>query len=274
MIIASKGEESTMTYSTIIYEKEEGLAIITFNRPEKRNALNDKLTSEIDAALYEAENDQDVYAVILTGGPKAFISGTDMDFLLGDGQKLTPQRMYAISVPTQAVYRHLAAYRKPTIAAIAGYALGGGLELALCCDFRIAAEKTKLGTPEIKLGIFPGAGGTQRLTRMIGITKAKELVLTGDPVIAEEAFQLGMLNKVVPVDNLLNEAKAFGKKFKNSPLFAVEMAKAVMDTGINMGLKEALEVERLGFAMLYSTQDQSEGLKAFLEKRPPRFQGK
>lgn len=263
-----------MTYSTIIYEKEEGLAVITFNRPEKRNALNDQLTSEIDSALHDAEDDKEVYAVILTGGQKAFISGTDMDFLLGDGEALTPQKMYRLSVPTQAVYRHLANFRKPTIAAMAGYAFGGGLELALCCDFRIAAEKTKMGTPEIKLGIFPGAGGTQRLTRMIGVTKAKELVLTGDPILSEEAYQLGMLNKVVPVEGLMDEAKSFGKKFKNSPLFAVEMAKSIMDTGINMGLKEALEVERLGFAMLYSTQDQSEGLKAFLEKRPPKFQGK
>lgn len=270
----ARSKENKMTYGTIIYEKEEGLAIITFNRPEKRNALNEQLTSEIDLALTDAENDPGVYAVILTGGPKAFISGTDMDFLLGDGQALTPQKMYGVSVPTQAIYRHLAGYRKPTIAAIAGFAFGGGLELSLCCDFRIAAEKAKLGTPEIKLGIFPGAGGTQRLTRMIGMTKAKELVLTGDPILAEEALTLGMLNKVVPAESLMDEAKAFAKKFKNSPTFAIEMAKAVMERGMNMGLTEALEVERLGFAMLYSTQDQSEGLKAFLEKRPPKFQGK
>lgn len=263
-----------MTYSTVIYEKEEGLAIITFNRPERRNALNDQLTSEIDLALYDAEDDKSVNSVILTGGTKAFISGTDMDFLLGEGEEaLTPRRMYRLHRPTQAVYRHLADFRKPTIAAIAGYAFGGGLELALCCDFRFAAEKAKLGTPEIKLGIFPGAGGTQRLTRMIGITKAKELVLTGDPILAEEAFQLGMLNKVVQVDSLMDEARSFAAKFKNSPSFAIEMAKSIMDTGINTGLKEALEVERLGFAMLYSTKDQREGLKAFLEKRPPNFKG-
>ena len=264
-----------MAYETVIYDKEEGIAIITFNRPEKRNALNEQLTNEIDTALYNAEDDPEIYAVILTGGPKSFISGTDMDFLLGEGEDaLTPKRMYELHYPTQAVYRHLSMYSKPTIAAIAGYAFGGGLELALCCDFRIAAEKTKLGTPEIKLGIFPGAGGTQRLTRMIGITRAKELVLTGDPIIAEEAYQMGLLNRVVPPDNLMDEAKAFAKRFQNSPLFAVKMAKSIIDTGINMGLKEALEVERLGFAMLYSTEDQSEGLKAFLEKRAPRFQGK
>jgi enoyl-CoA hydratase len=264
-----------MSYHTILYEKEEGTALITFNRPEKRNALNEQMTNEIDTALHDAEVDSEISAIILTGGPKAFISGTDMDFLLGEGEEeLTPQRMYEIHHPSQAVYRHLSIIRKPTIAAMAGYAFGGGLELALCCDFRIAAENTKLGTPEIKLGILPGAGGTQRLARMIGITKAKELVLTGEPILADEAYQLGLLNRVVPVGELLNEARAFAKRFRTLPAFAVEMGKAVLDTGINMGLKDALELERLGFSMLYSTEDQKEGLKAFLEKRPPRFKGK
>lgn len=264
-----------MSYSTILYEKEEGIALITFNRPEKRNALNEEMTNEIDAALYEAEKDPDIAAIILTGGPKSFISGTDMDFLLGEGEDaLTPQRMYEIHHPTQAVYRHLPIIPKPTIAAIAGYAFGGGLELALCCDFRIAAENTKLGTPEIKLGILPGAGGTQRLSRMIGITKAKELVLTGEPILANEAYQLGLLNRVVPLEALLDEARAFAKKFQNLPAFAVAMGKELLNTGSNMALKDSLELERLGFAILYSTEDQREGLKAFLEKRPPRFKGK
>jgi enoyl-CoA hydratase len=264
-----------MTYDTILYEKEDGTALITFNRPEKRNALNEQMMNEIDAALYEAEKDPDISAIILTGGSKSFISGTDMDFLLGEGgEALTPKRMYEIHHPSQAVYRHLSIIRKPTIAAMAGYAFGGGLELALCCDFRIAAGNTKLGTPEIKLGILPGAGGTQRLSRMIGITKAKELVLTGEPILAEEAYQLGLLNRVVPVGDLMDEARAFAKRFRILPAFAVEMGKAVLDMGTNMGLKEALELERLGFSMLYSTEDQKEGLKAFLEKRPPRFKGK
>jgi enoyl-CoA hydratase len=182
--------------------------------------------------------------------------------------------MYEIHHRSQAVYRYLSIMRKPTIAAMAGYALGGGLELALCCDFRIASENTKIGTPEIRLGIIPGAGGTQRLLRMIGITKAKELVLTGEPILAEEAYRLGLLNKVVPMKDLLDEAKSFAKRFKALPRFAVGIAKAVMDIGANVGLKEALEFERLGFSMLYSTEDQKEGLKAFLEKRPARFEGK
>jgi enoyl-CoA hydratase len=263
-----------MTYNTILYGKEEGTALITFNRPEKRNALNVQMMDEIKMALNDAEEDSEIKAIILTGGSKFFISGTDIEFLLGEGEALTPQRMFETHSRTQAVYRHLSGIPKPTIAAMAGFALGGGLELALCCDFRIAAENTRIGTPEIKLGILPGAGGTQRLSRMIGITKAKELVLTGEPILAEEAYQLGLLNKVVPTKDLLYEAKAFAKRFQNLPAFAVEMGKAILDTGINMGLKEALELERLGFSMLYSTEDQREGLKAFLEKRPPQFKGR
>ena len=263
-----------MSYDTIKYTVDEGTAIILFNRPEKRNALNEKMMNEIDAAFFDAEKDPGISSIILTGGMKSFISGTDMDFLLGEGDdSLTPKRMYELHNKTQAVYRHVTLINKPTIAAIGGYAFGGGLELALCCDFRIAAEETKLGTPEIKLGILPGAGGTQRLARMIGITRAKELVLTGEPILAEEAFRLGLLNKIVPPAELLDEAKSFAKKFQNLPSFAVEMGKKLLDTGIEMGLKEALEMERLGFSILYSTKDQKEGLKAFLEKRAPMFKG-
>jgi enoyl-CoA hydratase len=262
-----------MTYHTILYGKEEGAALITFHRPEKRNALNVEMMNEIEMALKDAEEDSGVIAIILTGGSTFFISGTDIEFLLGEGEVLTPQKMYETHSRTQALYRHLSGIPKPTIAAMAGFALGGGLELALCCDFRIAAENTKIGTPEIKLGILPGAGGTQRLSRMIGITKAKELVLTGEPIFAEEAYQLGLLNKVVPAKDLLSEAKAFAKRFQTLPTFAVEIGKSVIDTGINLGLKESLELERLGFSILYSTEDQREGLKAFLEKRSPRFKG-
>jgi len=231
-----------MAYETILYQKEEGTALIIFNRPEKRNALNEQMMNEIEMTLHDAEEDSGIASIILTGGSKFFISGTDIDFLLGEGEALTPQRMYEIHYRTQAVYRHLSIICKPTIAAMAGYALGGGLELALCCDFRIASENTKIGTPEIKVGIIPGAGGTQRLSKMIGITKAKELVLTGEPILAEEAYQLGLLNRVVPLKDLMDEAKAFAKRFRTLPAFAVEMGKAVIDTGINMGLKEALEL--------------------------------
>lgn len=258
----------------IIYNKEDGIAFITFNRPDKRNALNHEIMEEIETALVDAEKDSEISAVILTGGDKYFVSGTDMDFLLGEEDNQTPQKIYRIHHQSQSLYRYLTIYTKPTIAAIAGYAFGGGLELALCCDFRIAAHDTKLGTPEIKVGIIPGAGGTQRLTRLIGITKAKELILTGDPISAEEAYQFGLLNKVVDNKNLMAETKDFAIKFRSLPRYSIEMAKSIIDTGVNMGLKEALELERLAFSMLYSTKDQKEGLKAFLEKRAPKFRGK
>jgi len=263
-----------MSYSTILYAKEDGVAFITFNRPEKRNALNEEMMNEIEAALTEADQDSDVGSIVLTGGTKFFISGTDMDFLLGEGDKPTPKSSYETHYTSQTMYRNILVTKKPTIASMAGYAFGGGLELALCCDFRIAAEGTKLGTPEIKVGILPGAGATQRLSRMIGITRAKELVLTGDPIFAEEAYTLGLLNKVVPVDSLMEETKKFAGKFKNLPGFSIQIGKALMDNGLNMGLKEALELERMGFSLLYSTDDQEEGLRAFLEKRPAKFTGK
>lgn len=263
-----------MAYETILYEKEGGTALITFNRPEKRNALNEQMMHEIESALLDAERDSKIKSVILTGGPKYFISGTDINFLLGDSEELTSAVMYHLHYQSQGVYRTLARIRKPTIAAIAGYAFGGGLELALCCDFRIATENAKLGLPEIKLGIMPGAGGTKRLPKLIGMTKAKELVLTGDPIDAKEAYQFGLLNKVVAEGNLIYEAKALAKKFWNLPPFSVEIAKAILDTGSDLNLKDALELERLGFSLLYSTEDQKEGLKAFLEKRAPQFKGK
>ena len=263
-----------MPYDMITYYKEDGIAFVTFNRPEKRNALNHEMMEEIGAVLADAENDANISSVILTGGDKYFISGTDMDFLLGDDNDQTPQKIYRSHQQTQSLYRYLSKYAKPTIAAIAGYAFGGGLELALCCDFRIATRDAKLGTPEIKVGIIPGAGGTQRLTRLMGITKAKELILTGDPITGDDAYQFGILNRVVDNDKLMDEAKAFAGKFRSLPGYSIEMGKAVIDTGLNMGLKEALEMERLAFSMLYSTEDQKEGLKAFLEKRAPKFKGK
>ena len=262
-----------MPYNMIKYSKEDGIAFIIFNRPEKRNALNHEMMEEIETALGDAEMDQDISAVVLAGGDKYFVSGTDMDFLLGEEDNQTPQKIYRTHHQTQSLYRYLTIYTKPTIAAIAGYAFGGGLELALCCDFRIATHDAKLGTPEIKVGIIPGAGGTQRLTRLMGVTKAKELILTGDPISGDEAYQFGLLNRVVDNEDLMDEAKAFAGKFRSLPGYSIEMGKAIIDTGLNMGLKEALELERIAFSVLYSTEDQKEGLKAFLEKRAPRFKG-
>ena len=264
-----------MAYQSILYAKEEGVAIITFNLPHKRNAITAQMAGEIDSALFDAEGDADIAAVVITGGEKFFIAGTDVnDIVAGHGEEPTPVKMYEIHYPTQAVYRHLSRMSKPTIAAIAGYAFGGGLEMALCCDFRVGTENAKLGLPEITLGIMPGAGGTQRLSRLIGVARTKELVLTGEAITANRAYELGLLTKVVKEGTLLSEAKAYAGKFKALPAFGLRIAKTVIDKGINMGLDDALELEKLGFSMLYSTEDQKEGLKAFTEKRRPRFKGR
>jgi enoyl-CoA hydratase len=262
-------------YQSILYGKEEGVAIITFNLPHQRNAVTAQMAAEIDLALTDAEGDTNVAAVVLTGGEKFFAAGMDVsDILSGHGEAPTSVRMYEMHYPTQAVFRHLSRMSKPTIAAIAGYAFGGALEMALCCDFRIATENTKLGLPEITLGIMPGAGGTQRLSRIIGIARAKELVLRGETILADQAYAFGLLTKVVKEGTLLNEAKVYASKFTRLPPFGVRIAKTIIDKGINMGMEDALELEKFGFCMLYGTEDQKEGLKAFADKRPPQFKGK
>lgn len=264
-----------MKWHTILYEKEEGTAFITFNLPEKRNAITAQMAQEIETALGEAEEDGEVTAVVLTGGEKYFTAGMDVsDILAGHGEAPTPARMYQTHYPTQAVFRRITRMSKVTVAAVAAYAFGGGFEMALCCDFRIATEDAQFGLPEIRLGIMPGAGGTQRLSRMIGIARAKEIVLTGEAVSARDALAFGFVNRVVKKGSLLKEAKAYAAKFKALPPFGVRIVKTVLDKGINIGLEEALELEKLGFCMLYSTEDQKEGLKAFVEKRPPRFKGR
>lgn len=264
-----------MEYQSILYAKEEGAAIITFNLPHKRNAITAQMAQEIDLALSDAEGDADVTAVVLTGGEKYFTAGMDVtDIISGHGEEPTSVRMYEMYYPTQAVFRHMSRMSKPTIAAIAGYAFGGGFELALCCDFRIATENAKFGLPEISLGIMPGAGGTQRLSRMIGIARAKELVLTGETILAGQAYTFGLLTKIVKEGMLLDEAKAYAGKFTRLPPFGVRIAKTILDKGINMGMEDALELEKLGFCMLYGTEDQKEGLRAFAEKRSPEFKGR
>ncbi len=264
-----------MEYQSILYAKEEGVAIITFNLPHKRNAITAQMAGEIDTALFDAEGDRDIAAVVITGGEKYFTAGADVnDIVSGHGEEPTSVRMYEMHYPTQAVFRHISRMNKPTIAAIAGYAFGGGLEMALCCDFRIGTEKAKLGLPEITLGIIPGAGGTQRLSRTIGLARAKELVLTGETISADRAYEFGLITKVVKEGTLLSEAKAYAGKFKALPPFGLRIAKTVLDKGINMGLDDALELEQLGFCMLYSTEDQKEGVRAFAEKRSPRFKGR
>lgn len=257
-----------MEYQTIKTEREDTTFIITLNRPDKLNALSPELTGEVVDALDGVRNDESVRAIIITGGPKVFAAGADLSKM----QTASPIDMYTRNLAGD-MWTTVAEMPQPTIAAVAGYALGGGCELAMACDLRLAADNAKFGQPEINVGIYPGAGGTQRLARLIGLGRAKELVFLGEMIGAEEAQRLGLVNKVVPGESLLDEAKAWAKKLATKPPFTLRLVKQVMDQGYDLNLESALKLERLGFIALFGTQDQREGVTAFLEKRKPNYTG-
>jgi enoyl-CoA hydratase len=257
-----------MDFQYIKTEREDSTFIVTLNRPEKLNALSPELSGEVVRAIDSIRADESVRAVIVTGGTKVFAAGADLSKM----QTASPVEIYNRNFGND-MWTAIAQLPKPTIAAVAGYAFGGGCELALACDIRIAAENAKFGQPEIKVGLFPGAGGTQRLARIVGLGRAKEMCFLGDPVDAQEAYRIGLANRVVPVDSLLDEAKAYAKKLAAMPPFTLQLTKTVMDNGYDLSLEAALRMERLGFVALFGTQDQREGVTAFLEKRKPNFTG-
>ena len=259
-----------MDYETILFKKEDGKGIIEFNRPQKLNALNKKVFQELVISLREVEHDAEVKVLILTGGVDLFGAGADIGMLL---ELYSTAECYDFTRGNDA-FMVLENLGKPTIASIGGFCLGGMLELALCCDFRIAADNAKFGLPEVKLGVLPGGGGTQRLPRLIGMTKAKEFVYLGDIIDAEEAYRVGLLNRVVAKNQLIEETNQFANKLIARPPFGLRVIKDVMNRGLNTGLNEALEIERQGFTILFSTEDKKEGMTAFLEKRKSRFQGR
>jgi enoyl-CoA hydratase len=239
------------------------------HRPEKLNALSPELLTEGVAALGEIAEDPEIRCVILRGEGRAFCAGADLSSM----RDLTPSRA-ARRFTGANLWQVLEDLPQPTIAAVHGYCFGGGCELALACDFRLAAEDAKFGQPEIKVGIIPGAGGTQRLPRLIGMTKAKEMVLFGEPIDADEAYRVGLVNRVVPGDRLLDEARAWGERLAKLPPLGLRAAKAAMNRGRDQDLPAALELERLNFSVVFSTEDQKEGVRAFLEKRPPEYKGR
>jgi len=259
-----------MDYQYILYEASEGLATITINRPEVRNALTQALMEELGDAISQAEADNDVRVLILTGaGDRAFVAGADIGEV---GARDTLSELGLNSRVRRNVYSHLEHLFKPSIAAINGYALGGGCELALACTLRIASDSARFGQPEINLGIIPGLGGTQRLTRLVGKGNAMELILTGDLIDAREALRIGLVNKVVPAAQLMEEARALGKKLVSKPPLALRVAKDAVDYGAEMSLQAALEFENRLFAILSGSADKSEGVSAFQEKRKPEWQ--
>jgi len=252
-------------------EKTDGVGIIRIDRPEAMNSLNEQVLEELDAAVEQAENDPDVKAVIITGEGKAFVAGAD----IAEMQILDENAGYAFGRLGQQVFRRIEIMDKVVIAAVNGYALGGGCELAMACDIRIAGEKAKFGQPEVGLGIIPGYSGTQRLPRLVGKGKAMELIVTGAVISAETAEAIGLVNKVVSQDAVLNEALSLAKKIgANAPL-AVSYAKKAIREGLEISdMDQAIQVEAVLFGKCFATSDQKEGMTAFLEKRKPEFTGK
>ncbi|MGB9662235.1 MAG: enoyl-CoA hydratase-related protein [Moorellaceae bacterium] len=256
--------------SAVRFEKEEHLAIITIDRPQTLNALNTEVLSELKTILQQIKGDNTLKAVIITGaGDKAFIAGADISEMV----KQTVQEGYQFCRLGQEVCALIEQLPQPVIAAINGYALGGGCELAMACDLRIASERAKFGQPEINLGIIPGYGGTQRLPRLVGKTKAMELILTGEMIGAVEAERLGLVNQVVPPDRLMEAAKALAKKIAGKGEIAVRAAKAAINKGLQADIDTACACEAGLFSLCFASEDRKEGMTAFLERRPAQFRG-
>ncbi|HEX74953.1 MAG TPA: crotonase [Dehalococcoidia bacterium] len=261
-----------MKFENIIYSKEKGIARIIINRPEKRNALNQAVRLELQQVLRDIEADDSVRVAIVTGaGDKAFISGADITEL----KEMTPIACEArASTLGQQLFTDLENLGVPVIAMINGFCLGGGCELAMCCDIRIASENAKLGQPEINIGIFPGAGGTQRLPRLVGWGKAKELLYTGRMIDAAEAERIGLVDKVVPQDKLDSTVTELAKTIVSKSPIIIKLLKRVINTGMHTNLPDGLSYEKSTFSLCFATEDHSEGMAAFLEKREPEFKGK
>ena len=257
-------------YQTIILETgEDGVALIRLNRPEALNALNSQLMQELSLCVAALDRDDTVRCLVLTGSDKAFAAGADIKEMAGK----TYAEAFKEDFFTETSERITRA-RKPIIAAVAGYALGGGCELAMMCDFIIAAENARFGQPEINLGVMPGIGGTQRLTRLVGKSKAMDMMLTARMMDAAEAERAGLVSRVVPLDKLLDEAMAAARKIASLSPLAVVMNKELVDTALETTLTEGIKVERRLFHSLFAFEDQKEGMAAFVGKRKPDFKGR
>ncbi|WP_255493511.1 enoyl-CoA hydratase/isomerase family protein [Myroides sp. WP-1] len=260
-----------MNFETLIYQQEGYIGTLTINRPDALNALNATVLAELKSFADQVKEQGDIRVLIITGsGEKAFVAGADIKAM----QSMTPEEATAFSYTAQAAFNAIEALPIAVIAAVNGFALGGGCELALSCDIILASEKAKFGLPEATLGLLPCFGGTQRLPRAIGLYKAKEMVFTGDFYTAAACEAMGFVNRVIPADELLNQANAMAQKIASRGPIAVAKAKDSMHTGFDLSLAEGLKQEGALFGTLFHTEDQKEGIGAFVEKRTPDFKGK
>ena len=259
-----------MEYNNLLFTVEDAVATVAFNRPKALNAMNSETMGELYDAVARCKNDDAIKALIVTGsGEKAFVAGADISGM----KAMRPKEALAFAELAHETLRALETMPKPSIAAVNGFALGGGVEISMACDIRFASEKARFGQPEIGLGIIPGWGGTQRLPRLIGLGRAKELIMGGAPVDAKRAYELGLVNQVFPVEQLMEETKKFAKTLAGMPGVALKMIKHSMNFGYDLSLDNAIRLEMECFAQCFSTDDQKEGRGAFLEKRKPIFTG-
>lgn len=260
-----------MEFEYIIYEKRERIATITLNRPEALNAFNEDVVSEVLKAVEDVQADDSVRVAVLTGaGEKAFSAGADIKTMKG----FNALKARELSLMGEKLCNALEDMDKPVIAAINGYALGGGLEVAMACDLRLASEKARMGQTEINIGLIPGWGGTQRLTRLIGRTKAKELIFTGKMITPQKAEKLGIVNQVIPHEQFREKVREVAEELASKAPVALKVAKSVINRGADMSLDSAIALEREGFGVVGSTEDLQEGVSAFTEKRKPEFKGR
>ena len=260
-----------MSYKTLQVDIEDNIATVTINRPEKLNALNAQVMTDLNNVFDELKNNEQVYVVIITGsGEKAFVAGADIKEL----SSLDMNKAKEFSEKGQAVFNKIENFEKPVIAAVNGFALGGGCEIALACHIRVVSETAKFGQPEVNLGIIPGYGGTQRLTRLINSGRAMEYTLTADMIDADEAYRIGLANKVYPADDLIDEAKNIAKKIASKGQQAIRLAINAIKNVDRLNLSEGQKLEASLFALCCGTEDFKEGTSAFLEKRKPSFKNK
>ena len=257
-------------YQTLQYSETEFVATVRLNRPEKKNSLNAQMRQEMERLLREVAENSNIRAVILTGGEEIFCAGADISEMTGTANA---ESSYKHAREFQVLFDQVESLPQPVIAAVSGYALGGGCELALAADFRIASENARFGLPEIKIGAFPGGGGTQRLTRLVGVAKAKEMILTGDPITAQEALAIGLVMKVASKEGYLEEASSFAAKLAALPRLALQASKMLINRSQEVDLATGLEFEARTFGAIAHTHDLAEGTRAFLEKRKPNFTG-
>lgn len=259
---------------TVNYERQGNVAIVTLNRPDRMNTLGGTLKQDLASAFFEhARQDEEVRCVLLTAvGDRAFCAGADIK---ERAQKVAGMHDYFfMQQRTHELFSGIESFEKPVIAALNGAALGGGLELALCCDIRIAADHSKVGLPEVKLGVIPAAGGTQRLTRLVGPAIAKELIFTSSMLTADEAQRLGIVNRVVPASRLQETALELASQIARQPPLAVRFAKQAINLGADVDIDHALQFEKFAAAMIINSEDRKEGMRAFVEKRTPEFKGR